>query len=158
MSSSSTPRGKSLERMNALQALSQQHDSSSSETDNSENDNLPLATKGQVAIIMRMAITHAVQQSRHRGNVPKSRSGVKRVSATMTVKINRSNTIPPGVNFRDHFHRCVRGEWVTKVIRRIHWIVKRRTMLEGWIAITKPNGVGKWWLWCRSRYDGGGDE
>ncbi len=96
--SSSTPRGKPLERVNALHALSQQRSSSSSKTDDSEDNNLPLANKGRVALIMRMVITRAAQQSRHRGNVQKSWSGANSVSATTTVKINRSN-IPPGGKF-----------------------------------------------------------
>ena len=97
---SSTPRGKSLERMNALhaRARSQQGNSNYSESDDSEDDNLPLANKGRVALITRMAITRAVQQSRHRGNVPKSQSGANSVSATRTVKTSRSN-IPPGGKF-----------------------------------------------------------
>jgi hypothetical protein len=82
--------------MNALHARSQQPDDSSySETDDSEDDNLPLANKGRVALITRMAITIAAQQSRHRGNVPKSRSEANGVSATRTMKTSRSN-IPPG--------------------------------------------------------------
>ena len=87
--SSFTPRGKSLERMNALHhaqteqteqrnssssrnAHSQQDDSSYSTTDDSDDNNLPLATKGRVALITRMAITRVTQQSRPRGNVPTS--------------------------------------------------------------------------------------
>jgi hypothetical protein len=53
-------------------AHSQQDDSSYSATDDSDDDNLPLATKGRVALITRMAITRAMQQSRPRGNVPTS--------------------------------------------------------------------------------------
>ena len=66
----STPRGKSFERMNALRtqhnvptAHSKQPSSSASETDNSDDDNLPLARKGRVASITQMARTHAAQQS-----------------------------------------------------------------------------------------------
>jgi hypothetical protein len=97
--SSTTPRGKSLERMNALHhaqtqqrsstsslhAPSQQGDSSYSKTDDSDDDNLPLASKGRIALITRMAITRATQQSRPRGNVQTSRS--------------RANKIPPGSKF-----------------------------------------------------------
>ena len=98
--SSSTPRGKSLERMNALhhhaqteqrsysssRNASQQDDSSYSATDDSDDDNLPLASKGRVALITRMAITRATQQSRPRGNVP-------------TSSRSRANKIPPGSKF-----------------------------------------------------------
>jgi hypothetical protein len=84
--SSSTPRGKSLERMNALhhakteqrgssssrKAHSQQDDSSYFATDDSDDDNLPLASKGCIALTTRMAITRAAQQSRPRGNVQTS--------------------------------------------------------------------------------------
>ena len=87
--SSFTPRGKSLERMNALHhaqteqteqrnscssrnAHSQQDDSSYSATDDSDDDNLPLASKGRVSLTTRMAITRAAQQSRPRGNVQTS--------------------------------------------------------------------------------------
>ena len=91
--SSSTPRGKSLQRMNALHRAqteqrsysslpnaSQQDDSSYSATDDSDDDNLPLATKGRVALITRMAITRAMQQSRPRGNVPtSSRSSANKI-------------------------------------------------------------------------------
>jgi hypothetical protein len=71
--SSSTPRGKSFERMKTLHVHSQQHSSSASETDDSDDDNLPLAHKGRIASITRTATTRAVQQSRLRGKVQKSR-------------------------------------------------------------------------------------
>ena len=96
--SSFSPRGKSLERMNALHhaqteqteqrnscssrnAHSQQDDSSYSATDDSDDDNLPLATKGRASLTTRMAITHAGQQSRSRGNVQTlSRSSANKIT------------------------------------------------------------------------------
>ncbi len=59
-------------QQNALHARSQQRSSSASETDDSDDNNLPLPHKGRVASITRMATTRAVQQSRLRGNVQKS--------------------------------------------------------------------------------------
>jgi hypothetical protein len=51
---------------------SQHDDSSYSATDDSDDDNLPLASKGCVSLTTRMAITRAAQQSRPRGNVETS--------------------------------------------------------------------------------------
>ena len=51
---------------------SQHDDSSYSASDDSDDDNLPLASKGCVSLTTRMAITRAAQQSRPRGNVQTS--------------------------------------------------------------------------------------
>ena len=59
---------------------SQHDDSSYSATDDSDDDNLPLASKGRVSLTTRMAITRAAQQSRPRGNVQtSSRSGANKI-------------------------------------------------------------------------------
>jgi hypothetical protein len=84
----STPRGKSFERMNALRTQhnvptahsNQPSSSASSETDNSDDDNLPLARKERVASITQMARTRAAQQSRLRGNAQKTRLSPKQKS------------------------------------------------------------------------------
>jgi hypothetical protein len=98
--SSSTPRGKSLEVMSALHHAkteqrsssfshkphSQHADSSYSATDDSDDNNLPLASKGRVSLTTRMAITRAAQQSRPRGNV-------------QTLSRSRANKIPHDSKF-----------------------------------------------------------
>ena len=81
----STPRGKSFEQMNAQRTQhnvptahsNQPSSSASSETDNSDDDNLPLARKERVASITQMARTRAAQQSRLRGNAQKTRLSPK---------------------------------------------------------------------------------
>ena len=83
MMSSSTPRGKSFERMNVLRtqqnvptARSEQPISSAFETDNSDDN----THKGHIASITRMATTRAAQQSQLQGNVQKTRLGLKHIS------------------------------------------------------------------------------
>ncbi len=145
--SSTTPRGKLLERMNALHhaqteqteqrnscssrnAHSQQDDSSYSATDDSDDDNLPLATKGRVALITRMAITRAMQQSRPRGNV-------------QTSSRLRANKIPPGSKFSRPLPSIRKGGTSDKTNKKKKKTVKRGIKMVTSIAM---NQTGRRWL------------
>ena len=136
--SSSTPRGKSLERMNALhhaqteqrsysssQNASQQDNSSYSAMDDSDDDNLPLASKGRVALITRMAITRATQQSRPRGNV-------------QTSSRSRANKIPPGSKFSRPLPSIRKGGTSDKTNNKKKTNSKKRDK-DGHLVCNEPN-------------------
>jgi len=140
--SSSTPRGKSLERMNALhhaqteqrsysslRNASQQDDSSYSATDDSDDDNLPLASKERVALITRMAITRATQQSRPRGNIP-------------TSSCSRANKITPGSKFSRPLPSIRKGGMSDKTNNKKKQTSKRGIQMVTSIAMNQTG-----WIW-----------
>ena len=141
--SSTTPRGKLLERMNALHHAQteqrsstssrnayQQDNSSYSATDDSDDNNLPIASKGRVALITRMAITRVTQQSRPRGNV-------------QTSSRLRANKIPPGSKFSRPLPSIRKGGTSDKTNNKKKKTVKRGIKMVTSIAM---NQTGRRWL------------